>query len=79
MTLLASITEAHISFECPCGHAPLVAVSDLFDRLGRDATFAVVKSRARCSKCGGTDTHLFRIVAKVAETNKAIVRAEPND
>lgn len=68
MTLLDNITEAHLSLECPCGHAPLVPVVDFLNLMGRTATFDDVKGRARCSKCDGRETRLFRIVSKVAKS-----------
>ena len=33
MTQLQHITMNHLSFECPCGHSPLIPVQEMIERL----------------------------------------------
>jgi hypothetical protein len=61
MTQLQHITMNHLSFECPCGHSPLIPVQEMIERHGAETTVDAVRAKARCSLCG-QKTFLFRIV-----------------
>ena len=61
MTQLQHITMNHLSFECPCGHSPLIPVQDMFVLYGGETTIDHVRAKARCSSCG-QKTFEFRIV-----------------
>ena len=50
MTRLASITNNHFSFECPCGHTSLLPVTAFIKKFGLEAINEVV-AKERCSKC----------------------------
>ena len=39
----------HLSFECPCGHSPLIPVPDMIERYGGETTVDHVRAKARCS------------------------------
>ena len=51
----------HLSFECSCGHSPLVPVTTMIERYGGETTVDAVRAKARCSLCG-QKTFEFRIV-----------------
>ena len=61
MTQLQHITMNHLSFECSCGHSPLIAVQDMVRLYGGETTVDHVRAKARCSSCG-QKTFEFRIV-----------------
>ena len=61
MTQLQHITMNHLSFECPCGHSPLIPVQEMIKRYGGETTVDAVRAKARCSLCG-QKTFEFRIV-----------------
>ena len=61
MTQLQHITMNHLSFECPCGHSPLIPVQDMIRLYGGETTVDHVRAKARCSSCG-QKTFEFRIV-----------------
>ena len=61
MTQLKHITMNHLSFECPCGHSPLIPVQEMIERHGAETTVDAVRAKARCSSCG-QKTFQFRIV-----------------
>ena len=52
MTQLQPITMNHLSFECPCGHAPLIPAQDMIKLYGSETTVDHVRAKARCSLCG---------------------------
>ena len=61
MTQLQHITMNHLSFECSCGHSPLIPVQDMIRLYGAETTVDAVRAKARCSLCG-QKTYEFRIV-----------------
>ena len=61
MTQLKHISANHLSFECPCGHSPLISVQDMIKLYGGETTVDAVRAKARCSLCG-QKTYEFRIV-----------------
>ena len=61
MTQLQHIAAKHLSFECPCGHSPLIPVQEMIKRYGDETTVDAVRAKARCSSCG-QKTFEFRIV-----------------
>ena len=61
MTKLKHITMNHLSFECQCGHSPLIPVRDMIKRYGGETSIDAVRAKARCSSCG-QKTFEFRIV-----------------
>ena len=61
MTQLKHITMNHLSFECSCGHSPLIPVTAMIERHGAETTVDAVRAKARCSLCG-QKTYEFRIV-----------------
>ena len=61
MTQLQHITMNHLSFECHCGHSPLISVQDMIKRYGGETSIDALIAKARCSSCG-QKTFEFRIV-----------------
>jgi redox-regulated HSP33 family molecular chaperone len=61
MTQLQHITMNHLNFECPCGHCPLIPVTEMIKRNGSETSIDAVRAKARCSFCG-QKTFEFRIV-----------------
>ena len=61
MKQLQHISANHLSFECPCGHSPLIPVTEMIKRYGGETTVDHVRAKARCSSCG-QKTFQFRIV-----------------
>ena len=74
MTQLQHITMNHLSFECPCGHSPLVPVKEMIQRYGGETTVEDVRAKARCSLCGQR-LFEFRIVYRGASFD-ALLGAE---
>ena len=62
MTQLQTISNNHLSFECKCGHAPNVPVTQLMERYGKEITVKEVVKKARCSNCGQKNNFEFRII-----------------
>ena len=62
MTRLASISNNHFSFECPCGHTALVPVAEFIKKFGLEASVDEVLAKARCSRCRMKNVAESRIV-----------------
>ena len=62
MTRLASISNNHFSFECPCGHTALVPVAEFIKKFGLEARVDEVLAKARCSRCRMKNVAESRIV-----------------
>ena len=75
MTQLQHITMNHLSFECPCGHSPLIPVQNMFGLYGGETTIDHVRAKARCSSCG-QKTFEFRIVCCGASYDALIDAAD---
>jgi hypothetical protein len=66
MTQLADITGHSLSLECSCGHAALLSVDRLLERLPPTTTLAHIVAEARCKACGCKGQVLFpRIIYAV--------------
>ena len=62
MTQLQHITMNHLSFECPCGHSPLIPVQDMIEALRwRNNSRSRQSQRHDVHLCG-QKTFEFRIV-----------------
>ncbi len=59
MTQLADITGHSLSLECSCGHAALLSVDRLLERLPPTTKFAQIVAEARCKACGCKGQVLF--------------------
>ena len=49
MSVLRSIYQNHLLFNCLCGHIGKVAVKDLMLKYGGDTTVDAVEKAARCT------------------------------
>ena len=62
MSVLRSIHQNHLVFNCLCGHVGKVAVRDLMLKYGGDTTVDAVEKAARCSRCRGKNITSTQII-----------------
>ena len=62
MSVLRSVFQNHLVFNCWCGHVGKVAVKDLMLKYGGDMTVEAVERAARCSRCRGKNISSTQII-----------------
>lgn len=58
-TVLGDIPEHHLAMECRCGHAELMPVRILLERLGGDTDLRIVQRCSRCRQRGAVELRII--------------------